>query len=256
MSRLRGSRPRVKTIDGIVYELDLAEVIDSSLYYSGTFEQRAERIITGALRPGMTAIDIGANIGYHTFRMARAVAPTGRVLAIEPMSRAFAKLQRNLSLNAIDNVELLQVALGDHEAGPTQVAFQANYRLDGRVSPGTDTVRLTTLDAVVSESQLRSVDFIKLDVDGYEGKVFRGAAATLATYLPRVFFEITPKALAANGDDLAALVRQLTDLGYTFSAEDGTPILDLVTFCHRIPGEHSANVLATSQQPRVDARGD
>src|SRR6266478_5478412 len=86
----------IREIDGATFELDLREVIDASLFYSGTFEVEAERTITAALKPGMTAVDIGANFGYHTFRMAKAVGNDGRVIAIEPTEWAFGKLQRNM----------------------------------------------------------------------------------------------------------------------------------------------------------------
>jgi hypothetical protein len=68
----------IREIDGVRFELDLREMIDASLFYSGTWEAEAERTITGALKPGMIAFDIGANIGYHTFRMAKAVGQLER----------------------------------------------------------------------------------------------------------------------------------------------------------------------------------
>ena len=72
-------KPVIREIDGVRFELDLREMIDASLFYSGTYEIEAERTITAVLKPGMTAIDIGANIGYHTFRIAKAVGESGRV---------------------------------------------------------------------------------------------------------------------------------------------------------------------------------
>jgi hypothetical protein len=109
----RSPDPVLVEIDGVTFELDLREVIDSSLYYSGTFEAGAERVITSLLQPGMLAIDIGANIGYHTFRMAKAVGDTGCVWAIEPTAWGMRKLHRNCALNAFVNIQLLKVGLSD-----------------------------------------------------------------------------------------------------------------------------------------------
>src|SRR5947208_449992 len=67
----------VKDIGGVRFELDLSEVIDASLYYSQTFEEGAEAVIAELVKPGMMAVDVGANIGYHTFRMARLVGSNG-----------------------------------------------------------------------------------------------------------------------------------------------------------------------------------
>jgi hypothetical protein len=94
----------IREIDGVRFELNLREMIDASLFYSGTWEVEAERTITGALKPGTIAFDIGANIGYHTFRMAKAVGTVGKVFAIEPTAVAFKKLQRNIALNSMKNI--------------------------------------------------------------------------------------------------------------------------------------------------------
>src|SRR3954451_17671750 len=101
----------IREIDGVRFELDLREMIDASLFYSGTWEVEAERTITGALKPGMIAFDIGANIGHHTFRMAKA----GKVFAIEPTAVAFKKLQRNITLNSMKNIYLFKMALGERD---------------------------------------------------------------------------------------------------------------------------------------------
>jgi hypothetical protein len=69
MATRRIPSPQIRLIDGIRWELDLREVIDASLFFSGSFEPRAERQIASHLGPGMTAIDVGANIGYHTLRI-------------------------------------------------------------------------------------------------------------------------------------------------------------------------------------------
>jgi FkbM family methyltransferase len=244
VARWHGGEPVRKVVDGITYDLDLSEVIDSSLYYSGTFEAKAEQMIRSMLRPGMVAIDIGANIGYHTFRMAREVGCAGTVVAIEPMTRAYTRLRRNHELNAFSNIEFLHLGLSDVELGDVEVDFRANYRLDGRIDSAPERVRIATLDAIVDEQSLAKIDFIKLDVDGFEGKVLRGAQSTLNRDKPTLFFEISPAAMTSNGDNVRDLTGQLAGLGYSFDNEDGEPIRDLAAFCSRIPGDLSANVLA------------
>lgn len=246
---LRGAAPVTRQIGGITFELDLREVIDSSLYFSGTFEVDAERAIETALRPGMIAVDVGANIGYHTFRMARAVGPTGCVLAIEPTAWAFRKLQRNAGLNAFSNIRLLKLGLTDHDAGPTEVAFTSSYRLDGSSVQVRETIPLLRLDTVVSEQNLQRVDFIKIDVDGHEGKVFAGAAETLARWRPIVFFELSPSAMREQGDDHRTLIAGLEKLGYRFAAESGEPLPDFWASCARIAAGYSANFLALPPGP-------
>lgn len=247
LARLPGNDKRVvKTIDGITYELDLAETIDSSLYYSGTFEADTERAIVDRLGPGMNALDIGANVGYHTFRIARAVGPQGRVVAVEPMSSARARLVRNLELNDFQNITIAPVALSEVESGVQPLAFESSYRLDGETQLVTEPVQVTTVDVLVEDSGLEHVDFIKLDVDGYEGKVFRGAAKTLARWHPALVFEISPGAMAAVGDDAVDLVAQLDQLGYSLTYEGGRPIEDFGSLLRKV-GKYSINLLGVAR---------
>jgi FkbM family methyltransferase len=245
VTRLRSKKQVIREIDGVTFELNLEEVIDSSLYYSGTFEAEAEAVLETLVQPGMVAVDIGANFGYHTFRMARSAGANGRVLAIEPTTWAYDKLQRNAALNpAIANIDYAKVGLSDTVVGETEIAFVSSYRLDGAQTSRPETVRLTTLDALVEELHLPRVDFIKLDVDGFEGRVLHGAERTLTQYRPVIFFELTPAAVATTGYEAIALLRWLESLGYALQSEQRQPIKDVAAFCHDITGGFSVNMLA------------
>jgi len=244
-TRWRGNKPVVHTVNGITFELDLSEVIDASLYYSDTFEASAEQAIANCIKPGMTAIDVGANIGYHTFALAKLAGPAGRVLAIEPTARAFNRLKRNAELNDFKNITFIKVGLGDKELGEVEINFQSSYRLDGSRDESKERVVLTTLDAVVREQNLPRVDFMKVDVDGFEGNVFRGAAETLRRFRPRMLFELTPAAMKANGDDPLELMNNLRALGYEFTTESGQPVTDLETLCGKPAESGSVNLVAS-----------
>jgi FkbM family methyltransferase len=244
LTRLRGNHPVVREIGGITYELNLQEVIDASLYYSGTFEADAEKTIETLVKPGTVSIDIGANFGYHTFRMARSAGAGGRVLAIEPTTWAYDKLQRNAALNDFTTIDYVKVGLSDADLGNTEIAFQSSYRLDGQQADTLETVRLTTLDTVVREQQLDRVDFIKMDVDGFEGRVLRGAVETLRAHRPMIFFELSPAAMKDADDDALELMRLLEGLGYEFQDESQLPIRNVADFCAAIPFGYSVNLLA------------
>jgi len=245
------SEPRLLEIDGITFEIDLREIIDASLYYSGTFEKEAEAIITDMLEPGMVAIDIGANFGYHTFRMSKGVGSEGQVLAIEPTTWAHDKLLRNAHLNGMTNISYSKVGLSDVDAGDTEIAFVSSYRLSGESTSTVETVRLTTLDTLVEELGLTRVDFIKLDVDGFEGKVLHGAARTLQKHLPALFFEISTSAMGANGDSAFELITWLESLGYRFQDEGRRHLVDMDAFLRAIADETSVNLLAVAAPRRL-----
>ena len=234
----------IRQIDGVTFELDLREVIDASLFYSGTFEAEAERTITAMLKPGMTAVDIGANFGYHTFRMARAVGSDGKVIAIEPTEWAFAKLQRNIARNGFKNIRLVKVALGDRDQGPTEVRLQSSYRLDGTDLSTNEIVPMYTVDTAMTMNDVDRVDFVKMDVDGLEGKVIRGARETLTKHRPMLFFEVTPSAMRANGDDPVELVNTLTSLGYSLQTEARKPISDVGIYIAKVAAGYAVNLFA------------
>ena len=250
----RLTRPRGSTlgvIDGVKFELDLCEVIDASLYYSGSFEPQAEKLMAAVVRPGMTVLDIGANIGYHTFRLAKLVGPLGFVVAVEPTSYAFDKLQRNLSLNNFNNIHLAKVGLADRDLGEIDVTFRSSFRLAGKDEVRTERIRILTLDAVVGNQLLTQVDFVKIDVDGYEGKVFAGATETLTRFRPTVFFEFWPDSVRANGDDPSALIRLLFALGYQLSTEDGVRTPDETSVMKAIPKGRWINLLAAPASENI-----
>ncbi len=90
--RYRGLNKRrnvIARIDGITYELDLTQYIDSTIYFQGSFEAETTAVIERLVEPGMVVLDIGANIGSHTLRLARLVGQNGLVIAFEPMLAAY-----------------------------------------------------------------------------------------------------------------------------------------------------------------------
>jgi FkbM family methyltransferase len=241
--------PQIRVVDGIRWELDLREVIDASLFFSGSFEPRAERLIARHLGRDMTAIDVGANVGYHTLRMARQVGPLGQVIAIEPAPRAGARLRRNLALNDSMNVAIVVAALGDHDVETAELRLQSSYPLSGRGAAEPVRVRIARLDSLVLEQGVSRVDLIKIDVDGQEAKVLRGALETLRRFRPPVLFELTPSVVEAGGDSIEELFGLLLDLGYSIVDEAGDHWQHPVRQAKRLRHGMGCNLLALPSQP-------
>jgi FkbM family methyltransferase len=135
--------------------------------------------------PGSTALDIGAHIGSLTVPLARAVGKQGMVYAFEPQKRIYRELVHNLKLNHIDNVKPLRFAVGARneviEMNPTAV-------FDGRtkVGKGGDRAELRTVDSF----GFCNVSLIKIDVEGFEVEVLKGAERTIRTWHPVLVLEI------------------------------------------------------------------
>ena len=149
------------------------------------------------LKPGMTAIDIGANLGVYAMPTARLVAPQGRVFAYEPGSEARSLLEKSRDRNSIGNLHVIAAALSDTERHGHLVigASSELNRLDGSV-PGEhgqgrgEAVRITCLDGEDASRGFPPVDFVKIDAEGEEERILDGAKRFFEHHSPLVLFEI------------------------------------------------------------------
>jgi FkbM family methyltransferase len=247
----RGRHVVVKKVRGLQYELDLSQVIDASLYYSGTFEPLAEKTLERLAEPGMVAMDVGANVGYHALPLARHVGDAGLVLAVEPSERAMRRLRRNAELNGLENVRFLRVALGDADVESATLPIRSSYRLDGQDRPVLERVRVRTLDSLVADEGIARLDLLKVDVDGFEARVFAGARRALARFRPSVLFELVPQEVRRLGGDPEGVLSGLLSLGYRLYTEDGRLLKDPRDALRWIGRRYAANLLALPEGPVV-----
>ncbi|MGH9369575.1 MAG: FkbM family methyltransferase [Thermoanaerobaculia bacterium] len=157
--------------------------------------------------PGDVLFDVGAYVGWYAVRAARAVGPSGRVVAVEPDPHNAAQLEKTLSLNHLDNVCVVRNAAWS-VTGP--VGWHASHLpVWHRVEPvqGAATVEAITVDDLVAALHLSRVDWLKLDVEGGEVEVLRGAMRTLRDFRPVLFIEVH--------NTLPALRSLLEPLGYS-----------------------------------------
>lgn len=220
---------------GITWNLDISEGIDLAIYLFGRFETSTSKSIEKILRPGMTVLDIGANIGAHALPMAKHVGPGGRVFAIEPTDYAFAKLNQNIALNPDLQAQIVPVnAAFVGDASQDLGEIYASWRVVGGVDVhevhggracATDNARRIRLDDFVEEQAILEVSLIKLDVDGFEYHVLSGAQKTLKRDLPVIIMEFAPYIHQEHGASFEALVGLLVDLGYSFSKEGSGRLL-------------------------------
>ena len=243
--KLNRNRIVIATRDGIRYRLDLNEPIDSSIYYEGCFEPITTSLINKFVKEGMTVLDIGANIGCHTLRFAKLVGDNGKVIAFEPMSWAFSKLNTNIALNGFKNITLEKIVLSNINQQNQLAYFRTSWKLDGKaVSEVKEYVDIFTLDEYVRKVNLAKIDFIKLDVDGYEYKVLLGGQNTIKKLKPIILVELGKYTLEGCGDNLEDLIDLLISLNYSFYSEE-----TLVQYKNKddlinaVPSDSTINVL-------------
>lgn len=226
-SSLLASRNPIRTVarDGVIWELDLREGIDLSIYVFGAFQRRVIEVIDNNLRPGDTFIDVGANRGAISVAVARR-NPNCQVLAIEPTSECFRKLLRCIELNSplLKNVGAHQVFLANSSSGvlPDSIGaswnlyrFRAEGNSIGAIGCDTGGAEVLTLDDFIASTGVDKVGLVKLDVDGNEEDVLNGSLQTLERHRPSIVIEWAFSVIAESGRSPRFMVRQLSDLGYT-----------------------------------------
>lgn len=165
----------------------------------------AERhLLARRVSPGDRVLDIGANLGYYALLFARAIGPDGRIDCFEPEPQNLETLAENFRANRLEeSVRIHPVAVGE-KAGSVRL----DPGLNGVVTElGALEVPVRRLDDL-DDLHDRPVDFLKIDVEGYEGPVLRGAARILARDRPALFVEIHPE-LIGPPDDVPGIVATL-----------------------------------------------
>lgn len=146
------------------------------------------------LADGMTAVDIGSNIGIYVISMAKAMAPDGHIFAYEPAKGNCHHLERNIDLNRVSNVTLSCRALSSSE-GKAFLSIGAPDELDSIIeanadSSTTEPVMLTTLDAEIARNDWKSIDVIKIDAKGQEAQIISGGRRFFRDFSPLVMFKV------------------------------------------------------------------
>ena len=218
---------------GILWELDLTEGIDFSIFLFGLFEKETSRAIKRLVTSNSTVIDIGANIGAHTLPMAGLVEKKGKVYAIEPTNYAFKKLTSNLAMNKdlSKKVQADQVVLINngskgkikdlYSSWPLSVKAKGDQRhsVHQGLLRSISGAKERTLDDYVSMNNIVSLDLIKLDVDGNELEVLGGAKDTLIKLKPTIIMELAPEQYD-NQDDFLKVIDVLVSIGYRYYSLD------------------------------------
>jgi FkbM family methyltransferase len=169
------------------------------------------------LRPGATVVDIGANMGAFAVLAGSIVGPTGRVIAFEPVTKTFERLEGNVALNRLRNVECHRVAIYSRDGMITlQIHAKSAFATAHEVfevshAQATETVPCLTLDQVFRDFQINRINLLKVDCEGSEYGIFETLSPYIAARIDQIAMEVHP----VEGKSMDRLSERISTLGFT-----------------------------------------
>jgi FkbM family methyltransferase len=210
-------------VDGLsLVAPSIREPIATALAIHGVYEPETVEWLCRVLKPTSTLVDVGANIGVFALMAAQRLCPQGRVIAIEASPGIYACLERNCAVSGLNNVVTLHSAAAALPGVATFYDAPAESfgmgSLAARFKGGGVEVPMVTLDAVVAEYGATEIAAIKIDVEGFEADVLRGANRILSQKdPPQVLFEFNDWAERREGCYPGAAQEVLLDHGYSLA---------------------------------------
>ncbi len=174
--------------------------ISEELLMFKTHEPLSTKLFGKILKQGMTCLDVGSNIGYYVCLESKIVGKDGKIIAIEPSPINFKYLQKNVNLQNTTNIELFNFACGNKEG---KIDFLVSNRSNwSRVASDdlidappdaileTISIPIKKLDLFIHEQGINKLDFVRMDVEGYELNILEGMEETLRRFKPLLQIEV------------------------------------------------------------------
>ena len=210
-------------VAGIAMALDRADASVSIQIADGGYEPHVASTLDRLLGDGDVFVDVGANVGYHTFRASARVGATGRVVAVEANPENARLIAHTIESNAIGNIELVPVALAGgrgYVSFGTHVGSNGGFLPDGASTTGSGRGTIVPTLAL-DDLGLDRVSVVKIDVEGAEGIVIDGATATIERHRPSFVMEfskeMTTRVSARSPQEHLA---RFVDWGYSIAVID------------------------------------
>ncbi|AEA42721.1 FkbM family methyltransferase [Fluviicola taffensis] len=211
---------------GIWYQLDLSDYQEWLVYFY--CKSDSSDYVLNYLQKSEAIFDIGANIGqtaFNMFTMQKAKKLKPIIYAFEPYPRTFSKLESNIILNKNNGIKAYNLGLSFKKGTLNMVQHSPSnsggFRMTSNYSKDTISVPVTSLDDFIFEYQISFVDFIKIDVEGFELQVLKGAEETIKRFRPILIFEYSVQNIQVQGGDIEESLEKLKSLNYKISTKEG-----------------------------------
>jgi FkbM family methyltransferase len=197
---LNPNKQNIITVNGCKLEIIPGDPLGTSaeLLMFKTHEPVSTKLISKLLKKGMTCLDIGANIGYYVLLENKLVGEEGKIIAIEPSPENFEYLQKNIKLQNTQSIQAFNIAVGNTE-GKIKFLVYENASNSGMVIPDGEEqkwpgevieVPIIKVDSLLQEKNITKIDFLRMDVEGYEFHIFEGMQETLNQHKPIIHIEV------------------------------------------------------------------
>jgi len=234
ISLFTGKHKRVRRA-GIQYDLDLSEGIDLQVYLTGGFQKHVVANSLLTVPADAVILDIGANTGVMSLNFAKAY-PQSTVYAFEPTEKAFGRMKTNLDLNSrlANRIHSFRAFVSAHPAGPEDKEIYSSWPLEGHperhnihggVAMKARNTPTYSIDSFVREQGLDRIDLIKIDTDGHELEVLKGAKETLKAFRPGIILELGAYLTLPDGPNSYIEITELfKNSGYNLFSQKGKPL--------------------------------
>lgn len=239
---------------GLRFYLSPYYFLDREIISFGVYEAELCLFINKHIKSGMNCFDLGANMGFFSVMMGKAVGCQGRVYSFEPIPDIFSRLLNHIEHNSMQkHVEGHELAVSDRN-GPTKINFGAqdlsNQGMGSIFVESTDLKRsiiinTVTIDDFVKANGIKKIDFMKFDIQGAETAALEGASETLKDMRPILCLEVSPTELAAADSTPKQFLKKICSFGYTVHYLTKKGDIGDVINCDGVSDDFSAgNVIA------------
>ncbi len=221
-------------VNGLKLRIYPGNEVFRALFVRGIYEPNVVTVINSLLPKNGVLIDIGSNMGYCSLLASDIVGEEGKVFAIEPSERDFLRLLDNININKLRQINSYRLAILDY-TGEANISIAseersalntigAEFSYKGIEKIRTEKVPCTTVDAFVKEEALDKIDVIKMDVEGSELKVLKGAHDSIEKYRPALILGLNENALKVCGATIEEIEREIFSLRYKAYELEDTPV--------------------------------
>jgi len=254
VSLFYGKEKKIIQRGGINFEVDLSEGIDLSLFLFGNFQKHIFNQIN--LKKDAVVFDIGANFGVMSLKFSQ-LATQGKIYSFEPTHYAIERLKRNLELNPAlaKNIKIVNSFVSENSSENPEIKAFSSWKVDGKSSGDEHPVHFGTsksadgtpsisLNDFCEKNEINRLDFIKIDTDGHEFEVFKGAKEALKKLKPIIVFEIGQYVMAEKNITFDFYHNYFKELNYKLIDLMSGKEVTLNNFKSYIPEKGTTDLLA------------